>query len=122
LAFPKKIQPAPSDTHFSGYEQWEIGDDPTKLDWVSTAFYGKPTIPGITTRKILYEPSTDNDTPKMLPFDLDLYVDSSGSMPNPAIQLSYPTLAGVLLCVSALRAGARVKVTLWSSAHQCTST
>src|SRR5699024_4255026 len=38
------------------------------------------------------------------------------------IQLSYPTLAGVLLCVSALRAGARVKVTLWSSAHQCTST
>lgn len=122
LPFPKKIQPAPSDTLFAGHEQWEIGDDPTELDWVSTAFYGKPTIPGITTRKILYEPSTDNDTPKMLPFDLDLYVDSSGSMPNPAIQLSYPTLAGVLLCVSALRAGAKVKVTLWSSADQCTST
>lgn len=122
LPFPKKAQPAPSDTHFAGYELWDIGDDPTQLDWVSTAFYGKPAIPGVTTRKALYEPSEDMDTVKNMPCNLDLYVDSSGSMPNPSFEFSYPTLAGALLCLSALRAGAKVKVTLWSSADHCIST
>ena len=44
----------------------------------------------------------------MQPLDLDLYVDCSGSMPNPQVNVSYLTLAGAIVALSALRAGARV--------------
>jgi hypothetical protein len=46
--------------------------------------------------------------------DLDIYVDSSGSMPDPAISVSYPALAGAIIALSALRVGARVQCVLWS--------
>jgi hypothetical protein len=53
---------------------------------------------------------------------LDLYVDSSGSMPNPQVTVSYLTLAGAIIALSALRAGARVQATLWSGTRQFQST
>ena len=53
---------------------------------------------------------------------LDIYIDSSGSMPNPISALSYLTLAGVILAISALRAGAKVQVTVWSGYGQFAST
>jgi hypothetical protein len=56
------------------------------------------------------------------PVDLDIYVDSSGSMPNPTTYESFLTLAGTILALSALRAGARVQVTLWSGTRQFTCT
>jgi hypothetical protein len=43
-------------------------------------------------------------------------------MPNPQRLTSYPALAGAILCLSALRAGARVQATLWSGKNQVTST
>jgi hypothetical protein len=60
--------------------------------------------------------------PRREPLDLDLYVDSSGSMLDPRRLLSFPALAGAIICLSALRAGARVQATLWSGAHEYTST
>ncbi len=61
-------------------------------------------------------------TPEQIPFDLDLYVDSSGSMPNPQLQVSFLTLAGAIVALSALRVGARVQATLWSGKNQVTIT
>ena len=43
-------------------------------------------------------------------------------MPNPQQLTSYPAWAGAILCLSALRAGARVQATLWSGARQFVST
>jgi hypothetical protein len=43
-------------------------------------------------------------------------------MPNPQHALSFPTLAGAILCLSALRAGASVQITVWSGKQQVTST
>jgi hypothetical protein len=43
-------------------------------------------------------------------------------MPNPQRLLSYPTLAGAVVCLSALRAGARVQATLWSGKRQLSTT
>jgi len=62
--------------------------------------------------------TTEGAMPRVTPFDLDLFVDSSGSMADPRVNVSYPALAGAIVCLSALRAGARVRVTLWSGAHQ----
>ena len=43
-------------------------------------------------------------------------------MPNPQQRLSYLTLAGAIVALSALKAGARVQATLWSGKHQCLCT
>lgn len=50
--------------------------------------------------------------PESQPVDLYLGIDCSGSMPNPRYQLSFPVLAGTIMALSALRAGARVMVAL----------
>ncbi|MBK8228971.1 MAG: hypothetical protein IPK72_00005 [Candidatus Eisenbacteria bacterium] len=50
--------------------------------------------------------TTEGKEPRRLPIDLDLYVDSSGSMADPSRMISFPALAGAILCLSALRAGA----------------
>ncbi|WP_037338590.1 hypothetical protein [Saccharospirillum impatiens] len=121
LPFPARPMPTPGETLREGLETWQAGDDPADIDWFATLLAGNPPIPGFTTQKAVYgqdSPDTRHDQP----CDLDLYVDSSASMPNPQQQISYPALAGALLCVSALRAGAAVQVTLWSGAHQCLAT
>ncbi|MEK8227577.1 hypothetical protein NKG05_17880 [Oerskovia sp. M15] len=56
------------------------------------------------------------------PYDLDLYLDSSGSMPNPQQSLAPIALAGAVLALSALRAGARVQATTWSGPGQIAGT
>jgi len=43
-------------------------------------------------------------------------------MPNPQNTVSYLTLAGAIIALSALRAGARVQATLWSGPRQLQST
>ncbi|HEV8269607.1 MAG TPA: VWA domain-containing protein, partial [Thermoanaerobaculia bacterium] len=78
-------------------------------------------VPGVSTMKRVYGESPGAD-PARVPLDLDIYVDSSGSMPHPGVAISYLALAGVILALSALRAGARCQATLWSGAGQFETT
>lgn len=121
LPFPTRQQPGPTEPIREGTEIWQVGEDPGEIDWFATLLAGRPPIPGITTQKAVYC-LEENESPQHQVCDLDLYVDSSSSMPNPQDQVSYPALAGALLCLSALRAGASVQVTLWSGAQQCITT
>lgn len=121
LPFPRQTFPGPVEPYREGTEVWNVGDDPLDIDWFSTLMGGRPPVPGITTQKPIYTMES-SDEPLQQVCDLDLYVDSSGSMPNPQHHISYPALAGALLCLSAIRAGAAVQVTLWSGAHQCLTT
>jgi hypothetical protein len=75
----------------------------------------------VTTVKRIYG-TTEGNRVVREPVDLDLYVDSSGSMADPRAHTSFPTLAGAVVALSALRAGARVQATLWSGARQFQST
>ena len=68
-------------------------------------------IPGVTTVRQSWG-STAGSQPEVQPVDLYVGIDCSGSMPNPRRQLSYPVLAGVIVALSALRAGARVMACL----------
>jgi hypothetical protein len=47
-----------------------------------------------------------------------MYIDSSGSMPDPQRKISFLTLAGAVIALSALRAGSCVQATLWSGKNQ----
>lgn len=121
VRFPARVSPRQLDELPEGLEPWAMGEPLDAVDWMQSIFTSPNVVPGMTTVQRMWGVE-EGVTPKATPLDLDVYIDSSGSMANPQRQLSYPTLAGAILCLSALRAGARVQVTVWSGKEQCTST
>lgn len=121
VRFPAILQARSAEQQIEGLEPWEMGDPLDEIDWLQSVTLSPRPIPGITTVRRLYgeEPGIERHRE---PVDLDLYVDSSGSMPNPQQQISYLTLAGAIIALSALKAGASVQASLWSGTHQCIST
>ena len=117
IRFPVRQQPQAMELQQEGLEPWDAGDPLDAVDWMQSVLQSPKVIPGLTTVQRTYGEEPGND-PAVEPIDLDLYVDSSGSMPNPQIHTSYLALAGAVIALSALRAGARVQVTLWSGKHQ----
>ena len=121
VPFPSREMPEGTDPLPEGLEPWDIGHPIDHADWLQSILISPRVVPGVTTVQRTWG-TTEGALPKRLPFDLDLYVDSSGSMPNPQHLISYPALAGAILCLSALRAGARVQATLWSGKNDVTTT
>jgi hypothetical protein len=121
IPFPSRQTPESTDPLPEGLEPWDIGDALDAADWFQSIMQSPRVVPGVTTVQRVWG-TTEGREPKREPLDLDIYVDSSGSMPNPQRNTSYPALAGAILCLSALRAGARVQATLWSGKRQFTST
>ncbi|HEX7643261.1 MAG TPA: VWA domain-containing protein [Burkholderiaceae bacterium] len=117
VRFPERRQPRASEPLPEGLSVWEPGEPLERIDWLQSVLANPVVVPGFTTVQRLWG-STDGERDEARPLDLDLYVDCSGSMPNPQIQTSFTTLAGAILVLSALRAGAHVKVTLWSGKNQ----
>jgi hypothetical protein len=121
IPFPSRENPVATDPLPEGVEPWSVADPLAEIDWVETALRSPVVIPGITTVRREWGTSTGAE-PERVPVDLDLYVDSSGSMPNPQHTVSYLTLAGAIVELSALRAGALVQATLWSGTNEFTMT
>ncbi len=121
IPFPNRKSPVASDPHPEGLDVWDLSNEFDRIDWIST-FSASPTvIPGVTTRERLFGSSPGTE-PKVVPFDLYLGVDCSGSMGDPAHALSYPVLSGAVIALSALRAGAKVKVVLSGEPGRTVST
>lgn len=117
IRFPSRPQPQAQEPELEGLEPWEPGDPLDAVDWVQSLLQSPHVIPGVTTVQRSYGPAPGIEAASA-PLDLDLYVDSSGSMPNPQQTTSWLTLAGAVIALSALRAGARVQATLWSGKQQ----
>lgn len=117
VRFPTRQAPEQLDPLPEGLEPWDIGDALDEVDWLQTVMLSPQVVPGLSTVKRVWGNSPGKD-PQAQPIDLDLYVDSSGSMPHPQHVTSYLTLAGAIIALSALRVGARVQVTLWSGTRQ----
>lgn len=121
VPFPVRLRPESTEPLPEGLEPWDIGAPLESADWTQSVILSPHVIPGITTVQRVWG-TTEGSQPNKEPLDLDLYVDSSGSIPNPQISVSYLTLAGAIVALSALRAGARVQATLWSGAGQFETT
>lgn len=121
ISYPRKKAPSGSEPLPEGLEAWDCGDPLDELDWLQTVLQSPRVIPGMTTVKRLYG-EQPGEMPVLQPIDLDIYVDSSGSMPDPRRETSWLTLAGAIIALSALRAGAQVQVTLWSGKSQVRQT
>jgi hypothetical protein len=96
-------------------EQWELGDDLADLDWPGSLTAAPTILPGVTTRRRAR--IDDPERPAQVSVRLDLYIDSSGSMPDPR-RGSPAVLAGAILALSVLRGGGAVRPTSWASPGQ----
>ncbi|WP_207795422.1 VWA domain-containing protein [Cryobacterium zongtaii] len=106
----------PADAEIPGpLAAWELGDDLADIDWAASMARSPTVVPGVTTRQREYLPDAPPVATASL--DLDLYIDSSGSMVSPANE-SPAVLAGSILILSVLRGGGRVRVTSFSAAGQ----
>ena len=121
VKFPVRVMPETPEPLVEGLEQWDIGGQLEDVDWVETAIVSPVIVPGLTTVQRYYGTAAGAQ-PEREPVDLDLYVDCSGSMPNPQRNTSFLTLAGAIIALSALRVGSRVKATLWSGKNDYQAT
>jgi hypothetical protein len=121
VACPSIELPSSPDPLPEGLDPWEAGDAVDTLDVLQSVLISPTLIPGVTTvsRHWGEQPGTRQ---LREPLDLDLYIDSSGSMPNPAVDMSWPALAATMVSLSVLRRGGRVQVTLWSGKTECLRT
>jgi len=121
IPFPRQERLISADPLPEGLEPWDVGHPMDDIDWMQSLIQSPEVIPGMTTVQRVWG-TTEGSQSQPQPIDLDLYVDSSGSMENPQNLVSYPALAGAIICLSALRAGARAQVTLWSGKNQFETT
>ena len=121
VRFPSRVIPETQEPQMEALDVWDVGSPIEEIDWFESTLTSPEIIPGYTTVQRNYGTSPGS-LPLREPVDLDLYVDCSGSMPNPQIATSYLTLAGAIISLSALRAGSRVKATLWSGKNDYKTT
>lgn len=116
IPFPAQRIERAGDPLPEGLDVWEPSSPLERIDWLQTMMRSPVLIPGLTTVQRTYG-VTEGGEPELRPPDLYIGVDCSGSMGNPAFQLAYPILAGVVMALSALRAGARVMTCLSGEWH-----
>jgi hypothetical protein len=121
IPFPTVKQPESKEQNPEGVTEWDISSPFEDLSMFDSLLRSPVLIPGYTTVERVTGTSPGND-PAREPIDLDIYIDSSGSMPDPSVHTSYLTLAGTIISLSALRAGSRVQATLWSDTDQFITT
>lgn len=100
-------------------ELWESDEDLDLIDWPATLIASPRVVPGVTTRRQADLP--DTPPPRTEGIELDLYLDSSGSMPEPR-EGSPAVLAAMIVTGSVLRSGGRVRVTSFSGPGEVAGT
>lgn len=98
-------------------DEWEMGDPPVAIDWLATLLARGDRLGGMQPLKreriADYEGS---DVPLWQP-RTEIYLDVSGSMPDPRRTRNAMTLAAQILCVGTVRAGGWVRALLYSGDH-----
>ena len=99
-------------------EKWHPSMGPEAIDVQHSIQLGGKLIPGVTTytwksRKREIFGGLEEVVP-----NLDIYLDSSGSMPNPVEEISLPVLSGFVAAKKAHRKGAKIRATNFSGNAQ----
>lgn len=91
---------------------WEVGDDPRSIDWVASTMERGP-MAAVMPRKRVYVADDDHNS-ESGPASLEIYLDTSGSMPAPSRQFNAMTLAAQILSTTAIRSEGRVRAVIYS--------
>ncbi|MCP3143885.1 hypothetical protein [Pyxidicoccus xibeiensis] len=96
-------------------DEWELGDALPSVDWLATLSLRGDRLGAVAPLKRERIADYEGlDVPLWQP-RVEIYLDVSGSMPDPRTTLNAMTLAAQILCVGAVRAGGWVRAVLYSS-------
>jgi hypothetical protein len=113
LILPPPATAAPEPSLPTVTEEWEWGDSPRSIDWTATLLARGPLGPVQPLRRDL-EPEEPSPGARAFPA-VEIYLDTSGSMPDPSRALNAMTLAAQVLAASALRKQGVVRGIVYSS-------
>ncbi|WP_426756401.1 M48 family metalloprotease [Myxococcus sp. Y35] len=93
-------------------QAWEYGDDPSSIDWTLTVL-SQGHLAAVSPLRRELEADLPPPSELGVP-SVEIYLDTSGSMPNPETSLNAMTLAAQVLSASALRKKATVRGIVYS--------
>ena len=92
---------------------WEPGDEPADIDWVASTLRGGAFASATLQRRDrIAEPEDPDDGPATA---VEIWLDTSGSMPSPLHGYNAMTLAAQVLAAASIRKGGRVRAFVWSA-------
>jgi hypothetical protein len=98
-------------------EEWEPGDPAAAIDWLATLVQrGDRLGAALPLRRERIADYEGHDVPLWRP-RTEIYLDVSGSMPDPRSTINAMTLAAQILTVGTVRAGGWVRALLYSGDH-----
>jgi len=113
IEYPRLDNPEAPDAFLpTTTQEWLIGDDPRSIDWTASVLARGPLAGAMPVRREL-EPDAPPDPARDAPW-LEIYLDTSGSMPSPFMAVNTMTLAAQVLSAAAIRAGSRVRGVVYS--------
>ena len=96
-------------------EDWEWSDPLRDIDWLQSLLRGGPELGAIQPIKRSRIAETEGyDAPLWQPL-MEIYLDVSGSMPDPRVTLNAMTLAALILATAAIRKGGSARALLYST-------
>jgi hypothetical protein len=97
-------------------EDWELGDPLRDIDWTATLMLrGRDLGGALPLKRVKVAEEEGLEAPLWQP-RMEIYLDVSGSMPNPCFAINAMTLAALILATGTVRAGGWVRALLYSSA------
>jgi hypothetical protein len=115
LLFRPPVQPRIGEAVLpSVLEDWTPADPVRDIDWLATlTLRGDRAGPAMPLKR-LYEAEIEGEDVRFHGTRMEIYLDVSGSMPNPCINLNPMTLAAQILTTATTRAGGQVRLALYS--------
>ena len=96
-------------------EDWELGDPTRDIDWTATLLLRGQELGGaLPLKRVKVAEEEGLEAPLWQP-RMEIYLDVSGSMPNPCFAINAMTLAALILATGTVRAGGWVRALLYSS-------
>lgn len=97
-------------------EEWEPGDPIRDIDWMATLMLRGRELGGALPLKRLKVAEEEGLEAPLWQPRMEIYLDVSGSMPNPCDAINSMTLAAQILATGTTQAGGWVRALLYSSA------
>jgi hypothetical protein len=97
-------------------EDWTPTDPVRDIDWLATLLLRGDRAGPAMPLKRLYEAEVEGEDVRIMQTRMEIYLDVSGSMPNPCMSLNPMTLAAQILTTATTRAGGQVRLALYSHA------
>lgn len=105
--------PPPEPSTPTTLEEWEPSDPVGAIDWTASILASGGLAPALPLKREYEAEKTAEEEGEVPP--LAIYLDTSGSMPQPHVSLNAMTLAAQILAASAIRKGGRVKGVVYSA-------